>query len=124
MTKRKKRILRFSLRSLLGLTFVAGAYFALGPPTRSYGVPAVSSAIESEFGSPGNPAYVAPLLLEYWQMKATGRQSVQVKRHYYVWLPGFACKLGTRVTDDTFTPTRRADDILADCLLADWPPSR
>ena len=62
MTKRKKRIPRFSLRSLLVLTFVAGAYFALGPPTKSYGVPAVSNAIESEFGSPGNPAYVRPPL--------------------------------------------------------------
>ena len=114
---------RFSLRTMFITTAIVAAYLSLGPATVKFGTAPVADAIEVDFGSRGTPGYVAPLLFEYWQMKATGKNNVQIDMYYYLWVPGAAVGLPfSRSHTDTFSGIRGADDFLTDCLLSQWPP--
>ena len=94
-----RRLPRVSVRTILLLFAVVGAYFACGPLTRTQGVndvqlwilenPNEDSSVRDQIATHfGRPRYFAPFLVELVTDTYNGDFFV-TKRKYYFWVFGF-----------------------------------
>lgn len=99
--KSKNWFLRFRLRTLMLVTVLIAAYFALGAPTKTMGVRDVSKRMTRENnGVELQARYFAPLLLESSLIEVhhrTGKpEQFVIKSDYYLWLFGLTFKIPYR----------------------------
>jgi hypothetical protein len=88
--KRKQKMLRFSLRSLLIATLVVGMYFACGPVTKARGVADVTKHQRANQLHEITPDYVAPLVLKCWvSTHSQADRETTITTTYFVWFFGF-----------------------------------
>ncbi|MEM6691991.1 MAG: hypothetical protein AAF664_21360 [Planctomycetota bacterium] len=92
--KNNRRWIRFSLRSLLLLAFVAGIYFACGPSTKANGAKDVAEYQRANHLHQITPTYVAPLLLSCWvSTENPVNRTTTTTYSYYIWLFGYVARL-------------------------------
>ena len=88
--KRQRKVLRFSLRSLLIAPVIVGVYFACGPPTKSSGVTDVTEYQRANNLHQITPNYVAPCVLKCWvSTRNPANRTTTTKTTYYVWFFGY-----------------------------------
>ncbi len=92
--KRKRKLLRFSLRSLLIAPLLVGMYFACGYPTKTMGAKDVAAYQRANNLHQISPSYVAPFVLKCWvSTRNRPNRTTTTETTYYLWIFGYVKQL-------------------------------
>lgn len=124
MTKQRPSLLkrlrpRFSVKTMLVVTLLIAVHFALGTPTKRWGLDDVANYSWQHNAISGHAEYVAPLLVKCESSPLTvrvnrGRPRVVIPpiTNYYIWFFGFVLPLAEfegPIDDDTLNSANFAE---------------
>lgn len=115
----RKWLPRFGMKTLLVLPLIVAVYFALGEPTKKWGMPDVRDFIASDKHIGPSVEYRAPLVIAFpvihaeSHTKTPNKISLITKSTYYFWCFGFVAKLPFE--------TERTRDMVKDTPVASVP---